>query len=200
MIQTVICLCPVCNGPYEASVKRLSFGRQTTCSRQCSYRLRSQVLRVDLTGKPFGAFTVLRRADRRSSSGAWYWRCRCICGVEKDIFCSSLTRGLSTSCGCLGRHNPHTKNAEKSCWYNMIQRCHIPTHKSYHYYGGRGITVCERWRLSYDDFLNDVGRRPSPEHSLDRYPNNNGNYEPGNVRWATSSEQVKNRRTLKRKK
>lgn len=81
---------------------------------------------------------------------------------------------------------------EYKAWGAMIQRCTNPKEKAYHRYGGRGIVVCERWR-SYENFLADVGRRPSTEHSLDRYPDFNGNYEPGNVRWATRDQQTANR-------
>ena len=77
----------------------------------------------------------------------------------------------------------------------MIQRCCNPSNNAYHYYGGRGITVCEQWRDSFETFLADVGLRPSNQHSLDRYPNNDGNYEPGNVRWATRMEQAINKRS-----
>lgn len=83
---------------------------------------------------------------------------------------------------------------EYAAWRSMKSRCCDPRSKSYYQYGGRGITICEQWRKSYKQFLADVGRRPSPLHSLDRYPDNNGNYEPGNVRWATPEEQMRNTR------
>jgi hypothetical protein len=79
-------------------------------------------------------------------------------------------------------------------WRSMKDRCFNPVHKSFPYYGGRGITVCAVWRDSFVNFLQDVGLRPSPDYSLDRYPNNNGNYEPGNVRWATTVQQQQNTR------
>lgn len=82
---------------------------------------------------------------------------------------------------------------ERGCWHVMNARCHNPESEMYAYYGARGITVCQRWRDSFDDFLADMGPRPSLKHSLDRYPNQRGNYEPGNVRWATSKQQGRNK-------
>lgn len=82
---------------------------------------------------------------------------------------------------------------ERAAWADMKTRCFNSRHPSYKNYGGRGITVCERW-LVFEAFLSDIGPRPSPEHSLDRFPNNDGDYKPGNVRWATYIEQQNNRR------
>lgn len=86
-----------------------------------------------------------------------------------------------------------TKNPEYACWKSMIQRCTNPDSPNYSRYGGRGITVCDRWRESYKMFLMDVGARPSLDHSIDRI-DVNGNYEPSNVRWATRGEQQQNKR------
>lgn len=86
-------------------------------------------------------------------------------------------------------------DSEYNCWAMMIQRCENPNTPGYlEFYGGRGVKVCHRWRESYPAFLEDMGRRPSGVHSLDRFPNKDGNYEPGNVRWATPSEQQANLR------
>jgi hypothetical protein len=90
----------------------------------------------------------------------------------------------------------HTK--EYQTWRAMKDRCDSKTPANWRVYGGRGITVCERWRTSFLNFLADMGQRPGPEYSLDRYPNNDGNYEPGNCRWATQMEQVANSRVSKK--
>lgn len=82
---------------------------------------------------------------------------------------------------------------EYNAWSQMLYRCMNPRSKAFHRYGGRGITICERWRQTFRAFYEDVGPRPTPDHSIDRYPNNDGNYEPGNTRWSTSAEQTRNR-------
>lgn len=132
------------------------------------------------------------------------WRVRCDCGTEKVLPGTHARR--TKSCGCLSRDILLLRNhrhgeagrkgrtAEYQTWQGIIKRCTDPGSDSWEYYGGRGISVCDRWRASFPAFLSDVGRRPSPQHSLDRYPNNDGNYEPGNVRWATRSEQMQNTR------
>lgn len=88
----------------------------------------------------------------------------------------------------------YSKSAEVQAWANMKQRCYNDKIREYKHYGGRGITVCDRWLNDFKAFLSDLGRRPSRKHSLDRHPNKDGNYEPGNVRWANVKEQQRNKR------
>lgn len=161
---------------------------------------------IDLTGKRFGRWLVLGRAPRpvgRKSSSA-FWLCRCDCGVEKACHSIALRQGSSQSCGCLRLEQMQTrcithglsKGPEARAHHMMVQRCTNPNNTKFHMYGGRGVTVCDEWRGpgGLARFVEHIGRRPSMDHSIDRYPNMNGNYEPGNVRWATRKEQQRNRR------
>jgi hypothetical protein len=157
--------------------------------------------RIDLTGEIFGRWTVLYLAGR-TNYGLLKWYCRCACGKEKVVLRSILVNGESQSCGCKPSirrtTHGHTTNraisSEYSSWLSMKVRCSLKTHHAYKHYGGAGISVCERWVHSFENFLLDMGPKPTPKHSIDRI-NSKGNYEPSNCRWATSKEQSRNKST-----
>jgi hypothetical protein len=165
---------------------------------------------IDLSGQRFGRLAVLGRAQRAKPEA--YWHCRCDCGVEVVVNGCRLRNGNTRSCGCLrretaainGDHNVSHGYARMgirrhplySVWSGMRTRCRNPNNKNWKDYGGRGITVCERWD-KFENFLADMGERPGPSYSIDRI-DVEGNYEPGNCRWATPTEQVRNRRVLGR--
>lgn len=166
-------------------------------------------------GAKYGMLTVVGPAGH-NEHGAKITHCVCDCGGERFPRTDELWRGGATSCGCQrkarGRHAGYLNRKHGGCydsrtsefryskrrmpeyisWFNMKERCRNPNNKSYSNYGGRGITYDPSWE-DFSVFLSDLGRRPSPKHSLDRV-DVNGNYEPGNVRWATTTEQSYNRR------
>lgn len=161
------------------------------------------------TGDRFGRLVVVGEVTPPPNDYNKKWLVKCDCGNTRLVREWSIRKGGSTSCGCFANElrrlrktnfkHGHVKQGKPSpeyvAWGHMRARCSRPNHSEFHNYGGRGISVCERWQ-EFGAFIADVGLRPSPKHSLDRI-DNNGNYEPGNVRWATNKEQSRNTRRVK---
>lgn len=152
----------------------------------------------NLIGKKFGRWFVVSKTGIRK--GKSLWKCVCSCGNVVDVFGVSLTHGTSKSCGC-NRDYQHKKHGkyktdEYRIWRGIINRCDNKNGPAYQNYGGRGIKVCERWKSNFENFLSDMGNRPSKKHSIDRI-DVEGNYDPNNCRWATYTEQARNTRLRK---
>lgn len=132
--------------------------------------------------------------------------CQCDCGAEAEVWVSCIATGNTKSCGCLRVNMGRQKNLrhgmaktpEYRAWNHMLARCNNPRVERYPIYGGRGIRVADEWQGEggFDRFYAHIGPRPSPEHSVDRI-DTNGNYEPGNVRWADLGQQAANRRNTR---
>lgn len=158
--------------------------------------------REDLTGKKFGRWRIVAMLEGQKAKAI------CECGNEREVFAQTLKHSKSLSCGCLSREinsgpkpaiserlttHGQSKTPIYKVWAAMLARCSNATNPAYCNYGGRGISVCERW-LKYENFIADMGHRPSDKHSIERI-NNDGNYEPTNCKWATKKEQCNNMRT-----
>ena len=162
---------------------------------------------MNLTGLKFGKLTVISLAGC-TNYREYKWNCKCDCGNETIVFEKNLRRSHTKSCGCLkvekGIENSQNnykhghnksggnKSKEYTAWESMKARCYNKNYHHYNCYGGRGIKVCDKWLNDFQAFLNDVGYAPNVDYSLDRI-NNNGHYEPGNVRWADIYQQNQNK-------
>lgn len=148
----------------------------------------------DITGRRFGYLVAIEPAGSRPS-GNKLWLCQCDCG-NQTITSGADLRTKTLSCGCKPKTHGHSKLSNYhplyAVWKTIRQRCNNPDNADYRWYGGRGISICERWN-DFTLFLADVGERPSPDLTIDRI-DNEGNYEPSNIRWATWEQQRKNKR------
>ena len=168
---------------------------------------------IDLVGQRFGNLTVLRRAGSSPTCGFAVWECQCDCDKNKivTVIGTNLRNGITKSCGHLradvtralktkhGHRKGRDSTPEYEAWCEMNKRCYNPNFHGYSNYGGRGIKVRHaKWRKDFSSFFAYVGHRPSYKHSLDRI-DNDGHYEPGNVRWATKKQQANNRRPRSRR-
>lgn len=156
--------------------------------------------RLDLSGQRFGRLVAVRRENRASHIS--FWVCQCDCGGQASVRLGNLRNGHTTSCGCAKHEMEHSlshghdrvgrRTRTLRCWSGAKTRCFNTKNPNYPRWGGRGITMCDEWRDSFAAFLRDMGECPEGK-SLDRI-DNDGNYEPGNCRWATLGEQAANKR------
>jgi hypothetical protein len=157
-------------------------------------------------GDRYGRLVVQAKGDWRQATRQRFrlWACQCDCGNDTQVLPGKLSSGRTKSCGCLSSETTAQRNTihgdarrgritpEWRAWTKMKERCFDSNCEMFPFYGGRGITVCDRWIGGFENFLSDMGRKPSRLHSLDRI-DGDGNYEPGNCRWATTTTQVRNR-------
>ena len=157
---------------------------------------------LPLKDQQFGSLTVVALAVNKTAFGQSQVICQCVCGWFVDVPPFRLREGNTTSCGCAFKQGITERNkarathnmsssTEYKAWQAIKNRCLNPDDARYKWYGARGITICDRWKDSFENFLLDVGRRPSKQYSIDRIDNNKG-YEPSNVRWASAKEQARN--------
>jgi hypothetical protein len=185
-----------CSCGFENVIRKstLIAGESAMC-RNCRAKKRLES-KLDIVGKKIGSCTVIKRLDNLKDQS--YYLIRCDCGNEKTAFGYRLRAGKSTACPhCRIKTHGMSYTSTYKIWTGMLRRCTNKNFKAYKYYGGRGITVCDRW-LEFDNFLEDMGIRPD-NLQIDRI-NNDGNYEPGNCRWVTAKVNNSNRNILKNKK
>lgn len=197
---TWLCLCECGNQKIVVS-KNLINGNTKSCG--CLRKeVSSQNFKNDLSGMVFDRLTVLNEVGNKN--GRIHWLCKCVCGNICEVPSTSLLTANTKSCGCLQRDITIQRSTshglshlpEYQIWAAIKKRCFNVNDSFYHRYGGRGISVSERWLNSFENFYADMGPRPSDKHSIDRI-NNDGNYEPGNCRWSSYEDQAKNKSTTR---
>lgn len=190
-VRAWLCRCS-CGNTRRVAEPELKRGSVVSCG------CKSRTAKKQILGQRFGMWTVIADAPKKSRRTQWI--CRCDCGAERSVLTIHLVRETSTSCGCDRPRGPESKHykhgsdpALYGIWCNIIQRCENANNPNYKSYGGRGIGICARWRNDFAAFAADMGERPSKDHSIDRVDNDKG-YDPGNCRWATPGQQMRNTR------
>jgi len=150
-------------------------------------------VRLELEGQRFGKLLVKSPAYQ-NKYGGWFWNCECDCGNKTVVSVGHLRDGHTKSCGCLNRITKHGMcgTPEYNIWRAMVQRCSNPKYQTYRHYGGRGISVCDRW-MRFENFYADMGERPTSKLTIERENNNDG-YSPDNCIWADWTSQSRNKR------
>ena len=187
--KTIARICPDCKK--EENVRKDAAGYRC---RSCQSRrnIRNKIGKyIDISNKRFGKLIALNVSHQVNK--LYFWNCICDCGNKLITSGNRLRYGKTKSCGCIVKtQNGLSRSPSYRSWDAMIQRCYDKSVPHYERYGGRGISVCDRWKNSFLDFLKDMGDRPEGK-TLDRI-DNNGNYEPLNCKWSTIKEQSSNKR------
>ncbi len=169
-----------------------------TTHRRPMTKARRGSLPIDITGRRFGKWTAISLHPQRQNKRT-LWLCRCDCGTEKTVLTCHLISGRSKAClyckpvgeGATRFKHGSIRHPLYSTWRNMLDRCRNPSNQDWHIYGGKGVKVCDEWLSDFLAFVNDMGPKPSPKHSIDR-KDSNGDYTKDNCRWATAKEQARN--------